>query len=212
MVATTPSTASALWLVHAEGLPASIAVASALCGSLGGLLPDVDARDSVPTRLVFAGLGVISAFLVANFVTGRLAAQDQWALTSLAGLLTYFAVRHGLARFFGRVTTHRGLIHSIPVAVASGLALEHTTRIVFPELGVLSLWPGLFLTGGFLIHLVLDEVYSVDLRGIKLKRSFGTALKFTCKAAPIRTLLVYLAIFLMGSQLPFNRVASIFSF
>ena len=36
---------------------------------------------------------------------------------------------------------------------------------------------GVFLTGGFLVHLTLDELYSVDLLGARMKRSFGTALK-----------------------------------
>ena len=36
---------------------------------------------------------------------------------------------------------------------------------------------GLFVSVGYVIHLVLDEIYSVDLTGARVKRSFGTALK-----------------------------------
>ena len=36
---------------------------------------------------------------------------------------------------------------------------------------------GLFLFIGFLIHLALDEIYSVDVEGRTIKKSFGTALK-----------------------------------
>jgi hypothetical protein len=36
---------------------------------------------------------------------------------------------------------------------------------------------GCFICLGYLIHLSLDEIYSVDLRGIRIKKSFGTALK-----------------------------------
>ena len=36
---------------------------------------------------------------------------------------------------------------------------------------------GLMVGIGYLTHLVLDEVYSVDLLNSRVKRSFGTALK-----------------------------------
>src|SRR5262249_42268793 len=36
---------------------------------------------------------------------------------------------------------------------------------------------GLFVFIGYLTHLTLDELYSVDLTGTKIKKSFGTALK-----------------------------------
>ncbi|MFP3830603.1 hypothetical protein, partial [Pseudomonas sp. SIMBA_021] len=35
---------------------------------------------------------------------------------------------------------------------------------------------GCILLGGF-IHLLLDEIYSVDLSNVEIKRSFGSALK-----------------------------------
>ena len=31
---------------------------------------------------------------------------------------------------------------------------------------------------GYMVHLVLDEIYSVDVLGTRVKRSFGTAVKF----------------------------------
>ena len=36
---------------------------------------------------------------------------------------------------------------------------------------------------GFLSHLLLDEMFSVDLRGTRIKRSFGTAMKFWAPVA-----------------------------
>ena len=36
---------------------------------------------------------------------------------------------------------------------------------------------GLFLLLGFLLHLILDEMYSVDFTNRRIKRSFGSALK-----------------------------------
>ncbi len=37
---------------------------------------------------------------------------------------------------------------------------------------------GLFLFGGAMVHLLLDEMYSVNLMGMTMKRSSGTAMKF----------------------------------
>ena len=37
---------------------------------------------------------------------------------------------------------------------------------------------GLFLFGGALVHLALDELYSVNLSNMRMKRSSGTAMKF----------------------------------
>jgi len=36
---------------------------------------------------------------------------------------------------------------------------------------------GLFIGFGFIVHLLLDEIYSVDLSNKRMKKSFGTALK-----------------------------------
>jgi hypothetical protein len=48
---------------------------------------------------------------------------------------------------------------------------------VFKEPAALAWLTGFFTFIGFIIHLVLDEIYSVDIEGAELKRSFGTALK-----------------------------------
>ena len=43
---------------------------------------------------------------------------------------------------------------------------------------VFSWFLGLFLFFGTLVHLTLDEVYSVNVFGLSVKKSFGTAFKF----------------------------------
>jgi hypothetical protein len=43
---------------------------------------------------------------------------------------------------------------------------------------ILHCWlSGFFIGFGFLVHLLLDELYSVDLTNRRMKKSFGTALK-----------------------------------
>ena len=49
---------------------------------------------------------------------------------------------------------------------------------------------GLFVSVGYVMHLVLDEIYSVDLTGARVKRSFGTALKLISTHVKATTCLV----------------------
>lgn len=59
----------------------------------------------------------------------------------------------------------------------------------------LSSWiAGFFTAGGYLTHLILDELYSVDLYGAKLKKSFGTALTFFSWHKPLPFLVLYATI------------------
>ena len=52
---------------------------------------------------------------------------------------------------------------------------------------------------GFTSHLVLDEIYSVDWQGkkIRVKRSFGTALKLFGKS-PILNIIMYSKVIVLG--------------
>src|SRR5262249_11147762 len=79
---------------------------------------------------------------------------------------------------FKRITVHRGMFHSVPAMVIAGLLIYLGDHRADPRVR-------LFLAGGvmlgFLSHLVLDEIYSVDLLGrkmIRLNRYAGTAVKF----------------------------------
>jgi hypothetical protein len=69
------------------------------------------------------------------------------------------------------------MIHSIPMAVLAG------EMVFFVVTGSVAerLVKAAALTIGFLSHLILDEVYSIDSTGatLRLKKSFGTALKWT---------------------------------
>src|SRR5262249_18761734 len=78
-------------------------------------------------------------------------------------------------------TVHRGMFHSIPALLIAGLA----AYLLYPARdGRLRL----FLAGGvmlgFLSHLVLDEAYSVDFTGarLRLNRYAGSALKLASRS------------------------------
>jgi hypothetical protein len=78
---------------------------------------------------------------------------------------------------FHRFSYHRGIWHSL----LAGALFWFVTAIVYHHVfglheGVAWLAGG-FMFIGFLTHLVLDEIYSVDVFDTRIKASFGTAVK-----------------------------------
>lgn len=156
-------------------------------GVLGGILPDIDAESSVPTRIIFGALALAAATAVALALVGVVAP----ALVVLATIAAFLLVRVGLRGFTGWLCVHRGLVHSLPFAALIGAAVAYAGWRVF-HLSPTRAWLlGVFLTTGFLVHLALDELYSVDLLGARMKRSFGTAWKLGSRRQLIGTTALY---------------------
>ena len=154
------------------GVPAPTAtLAGGLC-AVSGMLPDLDSGPGVPLRESVA----FAAAVVPMLLVQRMESMH-WSSESmvLAGAGVYLAIRFGLSRLLKWYTVHRGMFHSLPAAAIAG------------ELGYLlasgDFHMRLFKAGGivlgFMSHLVLDEIYSVELKhGLPtLKKSFGTAIK-----------------------------------
>jgi len=156
-------------------------------GTLAGILPDIDSDHSVPTRLVF---NVIS-FAVA--VASLFALQGQAALPYLLGmaLLSALFVRYIAYALFAGITEHRGLFHSLPAALLFGLsAVSIGIHLLGWELHFAWL-AAAFVCGGYLMHLLLDELYSVNFMGSTLKKSFGSALTLFNRSSWLSYLLLY---------------------
>ena len=149
-------------------------IAAGLC-SVAGMLPDLDSDSGIPVRETVCFLSaVIPALMISRFQALGMSAEE----IVFASVLIYIGFRFGVGRIFKRYTVHRGMWHSIPAAMIAGL----TTYLVSfsPEFGM-RIFKAWAVVMGFLTHLILDEMYSVDLRGQaipRLKKSFGTALKF----------------------------------
>lgn len=159
-------------------------------GVAGGILPDIDSNSSIPIRIAFKLLSAISAFVVVFYFAASLSLIE----LVLLGAGTYFLVRHGVFSLFTRFTRHRGVIHSIPAALFAGL-LSVLIAVELFEAGSVTAWTvGLFVSVGFLVHLILDEIYSVDLLGVRLKRSFGSAFSLGSPSNPMGTVLLYLGV------------------
>lgn len=158
--------------------------------ALGGIFPDVDSDYSDSIELVFSLLGVSLAVPIMVAVL-----PGYGLLASLLALaLAYAAIRFGAIHVFRPITVHRGVFHSLPMAVVltSIVAIVATVGV---GADVVTAWvyAALFLVG-FVTHLVLDESYSVDLANRHIKRSFGTALKLFERDRPWRYVTLYAAL------------------
>ena len=153
-------------------------------GTVGGLLPDIDADNSTPVRMAFTLIGLVTAFVVA------FALVEHFRLLELLGIwvAVFLGMRYGLFELFARMTTHRGVWHSWIAALTAGLLGVHVAHLAAGVAPLLSWLVGGFVLLGYLTHLVLDEMASVDLLGHRVKRSFGTALKPMSLDAPLASL------------------------
>jgi hypothetical protein len=136
------------------------------------MLPDIDSDSGRPLHesLAFAA-AVVPMMLLHRLRHWELSHE----LVILAGAGAYLLVRFGLGFLLKHCTVHRGMFHSLPAAAIFG-------EIAFLLAPSDELGPKLFMAGavvaGFLSHLLLDEIYSIEWsRGLRLKQSFGTALK-----------------------------------
>ncbi len=148
-------------------------VAVTLAGVLGSVLPDIDLKDSRASRALFSGLAVFFSFCVLFMNAAQYSIAELWLLW----LGSFLLVRYAAEALFHRFSYHRGIWHSI----VAGFFWWFLTAIVFHYVlgtheGVAWLAGG-FMFIGYLTHLLLDEIYSVNLLGQRLKRSFGSAMK-----------------------------------
>lgn len=175
--------AFAAWQLHLDWGPVFL---GAGLTALGGLLPDLDSDSSVPVRELFS----VAAAVIPLFVLRRLWRQgfpgDE--ILVIVGF-SYIFVRYVVSAIFKQLTVHRGMFHSLPAMLIAGLIVflldkgsELTVRL-YLSIGVMA---------GFLSHLVLDELCSVDFNGLKLKlnKSAGSALKLTSQSR-VATLVCY---------------------
>lgn len=163
---------AAAW--YLGGMPPATAALGAGLSAASGMLPDLDSGEGVPLRESAA----FAAALVPMLMIQRF---QQWGLPIegiiLASATIYVAVRYGLAWLIENFAKHRGMLHSVPAAAVAG----QVTFLAFASSEPLHRY---FVAGavvlGFLSHLVLDEIWAVrqGLFGPKVKKSFGTALKF----------------------------------
>jgi hypothetical protein len=157
-----------------------------IAGIVGGILPDIDAKDSIPVRVFFTLL----ALLAAASALFRAAPLLSLVESLLLGGFAYWWIRYPISAWFLRYTVHRGVFHSL-LAVLFFTAL---TAALVHRLGggapLLSWLVALALGVGYLTHLCLDELASLDPLRLTVKGSFGTALKPCSWQCPWASLLL----------------------
>ncbi len=145
-------------------------LAGGLC-SVSGMLPDLDSGPGVPLResVAFAA-AVVPMLLVDRLEHLGLAPES----IVLVGGLIYLLIRFGAGKLLTRFTVHRGMFHSLPALAIVG---EFAYLICANESPWMRAFNAAAVMIGFASHLVLDEIWSIDLRHFRLKSSFGTAVK-----------------------------------
>ncbi|MFO0952551.1 MAG: metal-dependent hydrolase [Isosphaeraceae bacterium] len=152
---------------------------AALFATVSGLLPDLDSPSGVELKGFTGILGVLAALFV-WMAMGRLRPPPVFETHLWATVLAFVLVRHGFRRFARFFSVHRGISHSFPMAgIWCALTYlyypssHHSVRLIMAAAVLV----------GFVSHLVLDEICSVDLRGARVNKAFGTALKFWAPSA-----------------------------
>jgi len=160
---------------------------AALLTAISGLLPDLDSDSGVEMRGFTGMLGVLVAVGVWDGL-GKVHPPPAFEVHLWATVLSYVLVRHGTRRIVARLTVHRGISHSLPTCAIWGALTYlyyptdvHSLRVVMAAAVML----------GFLSHLLLDEICSVDLKGVRVNKAFGTAIKLWAPS-PVSTVAIYL--------------------
>jgi membrane-bound metal-dependent hydrolase YbcI (DUF457 family) len=148
-------------------------VAVTAAGVLGSVLPDIDLKDSRPSRALFSGLAAFFAFAVLFTFAGRYSVAELWILAFAA----FIGVRYVAHAIFHRMSYHRGIYHSLLAAVFFALLTAAIYSGVLRRPDGVAWLAAVFMFLGYLTHLVLDEIYSVDVMDTRIKASFGTAIK-----------------------------------
>lgn len=172
--------------------PMTCALAGGLCAA-AGMLPDLDSGpgDTLRESVAFAA-AVMPLLMLHRF--------QQWGLPMeaviLVGAAIYLLIRFGLTWVLENHSVHRGMFHSLPAALIAG-------QVAYLAFGAEDPLRRYFIAGavvlGFLTHLVLDEIWAVrmGLFGPKVKKAFGTALKFH-GAEAWSNLLAYVLVVVLG--------------
>ncbi len=183
-VGTVVSGALATLTLAADVIAPENLVAVTMAGVLGSILPDIDLKDSRPSKAMFSGLGIFFSFAVLFSFATKFSIAELWILW--LGTLVLF--RYGLHAAFHNLSIHRGIWHSILAAIFSAGATAVVFYYVLGRHEGVAWLAGAFLFLGYITHLILDELYSVDVMDTRVKASFGTALKLFDRRYPYASL------------------------
>ena len=156
-------------------------VQGALAGILtwvAGMLPDLDSDSGKPVREIFGLTAAIAPFVVMRHLLHWAGGDAETAM--LLAVLLYAIIRYGASMILCRLSVHRGMFHSIPALL---IAAELAFLGYKSESNMIKLLMAGGVAVGFFSHLALDEIYSVEWSGIRvrLNSAAGSAIKLVGK-------------------------------
>jgi magnesium-transporting ATPase (P-type) len=185
-VSTIASGSMATTIAAIELVPKEHSIILFILGAVAGFLPDIDSDTSISLKIFAKSSAIILSF-IAIFL-----AIEHFPIIHLVvlSIITYYASKFLICEGLKNLTRHRGVFHTVTM----GVLISFLTTILFFNLfGYSSFYSwlaGWFIFVGYISHLILDEIYSVNLYGMRIKKSFGTALKFYDKKNIITSFLV----------------------
>ena len=169
-------------------------VTLALAGALGSVLPDIDLQRSRSSRAIFFALALFLSFCVLFAYGWKYSILEMW----LIWVAIFLAIRYCGQAIFHKFAVHRGIFHTILAGVFFMFATSAVFFHIFETSASMAWLAGIFLLFGYIVHLLLDEIYSVDFDNTRIKRSFGSALKlfeYKSTGASIAMLMAAIGIF-----------------
>jgi len=199
-------------LLAMEILSPNLATMAFFLGTLGSLMPDIDSDYSKALTIAF---NIISLLITMSIISTKNISYSLLELLIIS-FSVFGIIRFGFIELFRLVSKHRGMFHSIPVAIIFGLNVTIISYEMFEVSSLISWIYGSMVTIGYITHLLLDEMYSVDLGNARIKNSWGTALKlFKLHSTidKIQNLLIYVILVLLIQISPDTKdfVDTIFS-
>lgn len=176
-------------------------------GSLGGMLPDIDSDNSRPVRIVSHLVFVILGF----FLIQLFKAHSWIELVIFVGIF-YLAFHYAMIPTFKKFTSHRGIFHSLLAGLFFAILYIVLTFYFYRSSSAFAWLTGFFVFAGFLIHLLLDEIYSVDFSNRRIKKSFGTAFKLAGKNTQNNLILAAIVIVLLFLTPPISGFGKLLFF
>lgn len=184
------------------------AISLVLAGALGSVLPDIDLQESRSSRIMFFFIALFLAFCVVFALVTQYSIVEMWILW--VGI--FLGVRYFGQMAFHHFAVHRGVFHTIPAGILFGFATAAVFYNLFSDPASIAWLGGAFMFFGYLVHLVLDEIYSVDFNNNRIKRSFGTALKiFDSRYIAASTAMIGVTILMFFVTPPYDTFIDIFT-
>jgi hypothetical protein len=137
---------------------------------IGSFLPDMDSDSGVPVKIIFGFYAYLATTLTIYYLSDNGASIYLMFFLPIA---SFVFIKIFLEKLFLKYTTHRGIFHSIPawlITFFGTLVIAWSTHLPATEKFVIAL----SISSGYLSHLILDEIYSVNLlMSIRDKKKFS---------------------------------------